>query len=187
MNTTTDKWGWRHKSLPDYPFHYGTDNDVGIGTRVNAIMDGTVLYSKFEPTNGEQVMILHTVNGQSYITWYSHLSKRSVSVGTTSNPTKVKAGDKIGESGETGTACFGAHLHFGIAKTASTASSDRQSKGINPLNIYAPDDTRGTSTNPQPLFKLVNGAYVYNTSFDWSFSTNPMPERYSQDVKYKKK
>jgi hypothetical protein len=77
-----------------------------------------------------------------------------------------------------------ASFAFFIAKGSFSSSlSALTSKTINPLSTYFSNDKRGATDNPNPFF---NNSFDYNTSFDWAFSTNPMPARYSQDAKYKK-
>jgi murein DD-endopeptidase MepM/ murein hydrolase activator NlpD len=178
--SSNGKWGWRHKDYPLYPFHYGTDVGVGAGTTVKAILDGIVVYSAKETSNGNVVAIQHTVLAGTFTTWYCHLKDNS----RIAKGTDVTVGQQIGLSGNTGSATTGPHLHFCIAKGSFSSSlSALTSKTINPLSTYFSNDKRGATDNPNPFF---NSSFDYNTSFDWAFSTNPMPARYSQDAKYKK-
>lgn len=89
--------------------HKGTDYAVPEGTSVASAADGEVIEStrSNHPSGGygEYIKVLHN-NGIT--TLYAHLSKRGVAVGT-----KVKAGQEIGKSGNTGFST-GPHLHFEV-------------------------------------------------------------------------
>jgi len=91
--------------------HNGLDIGVPIGTPIKAADDGIVMavdnndrsqWSKYQ--YGKYVLIKHN---NSLATLYAHLSRQAVTVGQ-----KVKRGDIIGYSGQTGYAT-GPHLHFG--------------------------------------------------------------------------
>lgn len=87
-------------------WHHGTDLDVEIGDPVYAVFDGVVRMAKVNRGGyGNYVMIRHK-NG--FETLYGHLNKYHVKEGTI-----VKAGDVIGEGGNTGRST-GPHLHFEI-------------------------------------------------------------------------
>lgn len=88
--------------------HNGLDIIVPTGTPVLAAGDGRV--SKVEKSNkgfGNTVTITHS---SSYVTRYAHLSTISVRQGQ-----KVKAGQKIGAAGMSGSS-FAPHLHYEIIK-----------------------------------------------------------------------
>ena len=103
--------------------HLGLDFAVYYGDPIVAVLDGTVIAAYDEGyfsknnilwTYGTYVVIQH----DGYRTYYAHLRTRNVSVGD-----KVKKGDIIGTSGNTGrintTATgpyAGTHLHFEIRK-----------------------------------------------------------------------
>lgn len=103
--------------------HLGLDFAVYYGDPIIAVMDGTVIEAYDEGyfsknnilwTYGTYVVIQH----DGYRTYYAHLRTRNVSVGD-----KVKKGDIIGTSGNTGrintsaTGPYaGTHLHFEIRK-----------------------------------------------------------------------
>lgn len=109
--------------------HGGIDFGVYYGSPILAAMSGTVLYAYNEGyfsssdlrwTYGTYVVIDH---GNGYLTYYAHLSSRTVSAGDT-----VSQGEVIGYSGNTGrvspapTAAnkyAGTHLHFEIRKYSS--------------------------------------------------------------------
>jgi len=79
----------------------------------------------------------------------------------------VSIGQIIGYSGATGQGVTGPHLHFEMRFNTNTRNYP-----MNPLETYNTDDKRGSSsypsynlTNNNPLYKLINGKYVYNLNF----------------------
>lgn len=90
-----------------HKFHKGIDIACGIGTKVVASADGTVVFAGTKKGYGKTIIVEHR-NG--YRTLYGHLSKLAVSNGTT-----VKQGQKIALSGMTGRAT-GPHLHFEVRR-----------------------------------------------------------------------
>jgi hypothetical protein len=85
--------------------HKGTDYAVPIGTPVISWKDGVVSNQVLDAGYGTAVMIEHADGMQSI---YGHLSAKEVNAGDT-----VKAGQRIGKSGDTGNSS-GPHLHFEI-------------------------------------------------------------------------
>ncbi len=85
--------------------HRGVDFAVPVGTPVLAVGDGEVIVVKGGGAAGNYVAIRH---GRQYMTRYMHLSKTLVKAGQ-----KVKRGDRIGLSGNTGRST-GPHLHFEV-------------------------------------------------------------------------
>ena len=83
--------------------HEGTDFALPVGTPVLATGDGVVQKATRHPLAGTYVVIKH---GRTLATRYLHLSKLLVKPGQ-----RVKMGDKIGLSGNTGRST-GAHLHY---------------------------------------------------------------------------
>jgi len=83
--------------------HRGVDYAAPTGTPVFAAGDGKVIESGYSSANGNYVFIKH---GQTYITKYLHLHKRTVKTGDS-----VKQRQKIGTVGSTGYAT-GPHLHY---------------------------------------------------------------------------
>jgi len=78
----------------------------GIGTPIYAVADGIWEKASYDKKMGNTVILRH----DKYQTIYGHLSKMTYVEGYI----KVKAGDIIGYSGNTGTYCFGPHLHFEV-------------------------------------------------------------------------
>jgi len=92
--------------------HHGVEFLNKFGTLVHAVGDGVVqfagadderIYSPWKDFYGNLVVIRHA---DEMYTFYAHLSNIDVEVGD-----EVKAGDQIGEVGQSGVAT-GSHLHF---------------------------------------------------------------------------
>jgi murein DD-endopeptidase MepM/ murein hydrolase activator NlpD len=103
----TSPYGYRiHPITKKKTFHYGID----IGQLrtpyepITAVADGEVIVSHFNKARGYLVIIQHV----GFAALYQHLNKMGIPVGT-----KVKAGDKIGNMGNSG-ASAGVHLHFEV-------------------------------------------------------------------------
>ncbi len=67
-------------------------------------------------------------DGSKVQTTYMHLNSIAVKVGD-----EVKAGQKLGVSGNTGTRTTGEHLHFGV----KTISADGKTRGVDPASYLA--------------------------------------------------
>ena len=87
--------------------HRGQDFAVNLNTPVLATGDGVVTKAQYDSGWGRYVKIDH---GYGYETIYSHLYKINVKKGQ-----KVKRGDVIGKSGNSGRAA-GFHLHYEVHK-----------------------------------------------------------------------
>lgn len=101
----TSVFGWRAKYGR---YHYGTDVAAPVGTRIVAMADGVVTYAGWPGTAyhwayGIMIVVDH---GNGYQTRYGHLSRLNCYMGQ-----RVKAGDVIGYTGNTGRSS-GPHLHF---------------------------------------------------------------------------
>ena len=83
-------------------YHTGVDFAVPTGTEIVAVADGKIESANWGKSYGIQA--IQKVEGGWVI--YAHLSKLNVKAGD-----KVVAGQKIGESGNTGNSS-GPHLHF---------------------------------------------------------------------------
>jgi len=84
-------------------YHTGVDFAVPAGTDVLAAADGVIVNANWGSAYGTQ--IIQKLPDNTYVI-YAHLSKSLVKPGE-----KVKKGQHIGESGNTGNST-GAHLHF---------------------------------------------------------------------------
>lgn len=102
-------------------FHSGMDYSVPEGTKIYATADGKVKYAANKRGEGKMIIINH---GYGFITKYSHLSKILVTRGK-----KVKRGDVIGISGNTGKS-MSPHLHYEVLLN---------NEAVNPVNFYFAD------------------------------------------------
>ena len=91
--------------------HSGLDFPVNLNTDVVATGDGVVTKAQYDSGWGRYIKIDH---GYGYETIYAHLWKIHVKKGQ-----KVKRGDKIGKSGNSGRAA-GFHLHYEVHKNNKT-------------------------------------------------------------------
>ena len=98
--------------------HSGLDFPVNLNTDVVATGDGVVTKAQYDSGWGRYIKIDH---GYGYETVYAHLWKIDVKKGQ-----KVKRGDKIGKSGNSGRAA-GFHLHYEVHKNNKT---------VDPLNYF---------------------------------------------------
>lgn len=107
----TSDFGYREASTKGASTgHSGIDIATPIGTPVKSIADGTVVAARDGMRGyGTGVFIDHgIINGKHLVSEYGHLSKFNVKVGD-----KIKKGDIIAESGNTGIST-GSHLHITI-------------------------------------------------------------------------
>ncbi|MFC0179656.1 murein DD-endopeptidase MepM [Thorsellia kenyensis] len=114
--------------------HNGVDYAMPIGTPILAVGDGVVTHAKREGAAGNYIAIKH--NGQ-YTTRYMHLKSLHVKPGQ-----KVKRGQKIGLSGNTGRST-GPHLHYEIWING---------KAVNPLKANLPR-TESMSSSDKKAFE----------------------------------
>jgi len=94
-----------HPILKEYRPHLGIDYGAPVGTPVQTIGDGKVIFAGLKGGDGNLVKVQHA-NG--YITYYMHLSRLFVH-----NGQRVEQGERIGLVGMTGLAT-GPHLDFRI-------------------------------------------------------------------------
>lgn len=94
-----------HPILGEYRLHAGVDYRASMGSPVYAVADGVVTVSGYDDASGNKIAIKHS---DGFVSYYMHLSQRSVSVGT-----HVAARQFIGKVGSTGRST-GPHLHFGF-------------------------------------------------------------------------
>lgn len=99
----TQYFGENPKDYPKTNGHNGVDFGVPLDTRITAAADGLVTAAEWDTTGyGNHIRI----QGAEALYIYAHLSKYAVT-----RDQKVKAGDIIGWSGNTGWST-GPHLHF---------------------------------------------------------------------------
>lgn len=96
--------------------HLGTDYAAAVGTPVQAIASGKVVFSARKGGNGNLVIIKHANGYESY---YLHLSRILVRQGQS-----VQQGQRIGLVGATGLAS-GPHLDFRLKKNGTFVNFER--------------------------------------------------------------
>ncbi len=102
-----DRFGMRyHPILKVRRMHNGIDFLVNTGTPVYATGDGVVKYAGRKGGLGRTIIIDH---GFGYTTVYGHLHRIKVKRGQ-----KVKRGDLIATSGNSGRLTTGPHLHYEV-------------------------------------------------------------------------
>lgn len=104
-------------------YHTGVDFAVPVGTDVLAVADGKIEAANWGQAYGTQ--LVQKVEGGWVI--YAHLSKALVKAGD-----KVKKGQHIGESGNTGNSS-GPHLHFEMRDNIRWSAG----KDIDPSKVLA--------------------------------------------------
>jgi murein DD-endopeptidase MepM/ murein hydrolase activator NlpD len=110
-------------------YHTGVDFAVPQGTEVIAVADGKIENANWGKSYGTQAV--QKVAGGWVI--YAHLSKLDVKAGDV-----VKAGQKIGSSGNTGNSS-GPHLHFEMRDNIRwSAGKDLDPSGILGVNALPP-------------------------------------------------
>ncbi|HTX57380.1 MAG TPA: M23 family metallopeptidase [Candidatus Acidoferrales bacterium] len=116
-----------YRTYPDVEFHPGVDLGADYGATVHAAAAGTVVANWYDGGYGIKIDIDH---GNGYHTWYAHLSRVLVSVGS-----HVYKGEPIGLVGATGFAT-GPHLHYQIMYDGSPVNPTPFLHGI-PANVLA--------------------------------------------------
>ncbi len=114
----TSTFGMRvHPITKEEKMHNGVDFGIPKGTPVSSASNGIVVKVQNGCTEGDfscgggwgnYVIVRHSINKKTYETVYAHLSTPTTSVGQ-----KIKGGEVIGLSGNTGSSS-GAHLHFEV-------------------------------------------------------------------------
>lgn len=112
-----------NKALKSY--HSGTDYKAAVGEEIHAVNDGIAKIVQNRFYAGGSVVIDH---GHGVYSCYFHLSKFKINVGD-----RVKQGDLIGLSGETGRVT-GPHLHFSFKVHGITVDPLQTIRVLNTLN-----------------------------------------------------
>ena len=120
-----------HPILKVYRAHLGTDYGAPVGTPVQTIGSGRVIYAGRKGGDGILVQIQHA-NG--YQTYYLHLSRALVGVGQ-----HVEQGQLIGRVGATGLAT-GPHLDFRIALKGRFENFEKLRLQLPPANPISKKD-----------------------------------------------
>ncbi|AKG23662.1 LysM peptidoglycan-binding domain-containing M23 family metallopeptidase [Calothrix sp. 336/3] len=113
VSKTTLPYGWQiNPQTGDVFFHSGIDLVATVGTPVNSLAAGTVVFAGFQDSYGNLVVINHDGGLQ---TRYAQLESIRVSVGQ-----RVKIGEIIGNVGTTGQPTSKQpHLHFEVRSSSS--------------------------------------------------------------------
>ncbi len=121
--TLSSPFGYRSDPISGVTkYHDGQDFAMKPGTPIYTTGDGVVEYVKFSFTGyGNEILIDH---GFGYKTRYAHMSAISVAEGM-----KLKRGDCIGESGNSGKST-GPHLHYEVLY---------RGERVNPMNYLDMD------------------------------------------------
>jgi hypothetical protein len=105
--TITSNFGMRmHPVRRQWIMHNGADFGVPKFTPLYAVDGGRIISSQFERGGGETI---HLLTNGGIVTRYMHLERRFFREGET-----VRAGQQIGQSGNTGEWTTGPHLHFEV-------------------------------------------------------------------------
>lgn len=119
-------FGMRYHPVLGYRrMHEGLDFRADIGTKIFATGDGVVKHAGLKGTFGRLIIIDHDFG---YETYYAHLSSYAKGI---KPGTKVKRGDLIGYSGQSGRV-EGPHLHYEV---------HQNDKAVDPLNYLFADTT----------------------------------------------
>ena len=99
-----------HPIFKKMRMHNGVDFEARLNTPVFATADGTVTFAGYKDNGfGFYVEINH---GKGFVTRYAHLHRFGIRV---EKKQKIKAGDLVGLSGNTGRS-IGPHLHYEILR-----------------------------------------------------------------------
>jgi len=136
-----------HPILKQYRPHLGIDYGAPMGTPVQTIGDGRVIFASMKGGDGNMVKVQHS-NG--YTTYYLHLSRILVHDGQ-----RVEQGDRIGLVGMTGLAT-GPHLDFRIQLRGQFLNFERlalppsEPVAKSDWNEFAADRDRALAQMPPP-------------------------------------
>jgi murein DD-endopeptidase MepM/ murein hydrolase activator NlpD len=117
-------YGWQiHPITGDVFFHSGIDMLAPVGTPVEAIAPGIVVFAKEQGSYGKLVIINHADGLQSR---YAQLESIKITLGQ-----KVNKGDILGTVGTTGQPTFTQpHLHFEMRSNGSLGWEAKDPKGF---------------------------------------------------------
>jgi len=138
--------------------HLGIDVLRPVGTPVFAAASGTIRTSTREGAWGNLIVIEHDYPFNNLSTFYAHLDRRDSGM---TPGARVSAGQQIGTAGRTGNATA-SHLHFELRIN---------NMPVNPVPFFHPNETRA-EVNPNPLFVQHGGHWVFNLSFDHTFTVH---------------
>ncbi len=162
-----------------YAPHHGSHGAVDLSnhndTRIMAAWDGVVVATGLVMNGyGNQVVLQHSYNGQTFFTHYSHMQPGSVTVKVGDS---VKAGQQIGTEGGTGSSAtsgnnqYGHHLDFQIAVCDSFNNADFLSHLVNPLSFM---NNQISSLDELTIWRFeINSSHeVVKKGKDYDFTIN---------------
>lgn len=133
--------------------HHGVEIQGRFGTPVHAVADGVVQFAGpddeavFSPWRGFYGNVVIIRHADEVYTLYAHLSKVTVQAGD-----EVRAGDLIGEIGQSG-AATGSHLHFEVRRR----EAGNYFSTVNPELWLQPSEAGFGAIE----FSIVNGAGAF--------------------------
>jgi murein DD-endopeptidase MepM/ murein hydrolase activator NlpD len=116
-----------YRTYPDVEFHPGVDISADYGDTVRATAAGVVVANGYDGGYGIKIDIDH---GNGYHTWYAHLERVLVPVGS-----HVYKGQPIGLAGATGFAT-GPHVHYQIMYAGAPVDPTPYLHGV-PAHVLA--------------------------------------------------
>lgn len=125
-----ERWGRMHKGL---------DFAVPVGTNVQSVTNGTVIYTGVDPDGFGNYVKVQDYSGNVH--YYAHLSKITTAKGET-----VEAGQQVGLSGSTGRST-GPHVHYQvISSSGSILNGQDFLKGAQSGEVVSSFDTGSVIT-----------------------------------------
>lgn len=119
--------------------HKGVDLAAAQGTNVVSAIAGKVIFTGYNKDRGNYIKV---DDGKGTVTLYQHLNSINTTVGQA-----VRAGDKIGTVGNTGTGS-GPHLHFEVIKNGKNVDPLAWLNGSNKLSTPLSTGTSTTAAAP---------------------------------------
>lgn len=109
--TSYTTWGTAVNYMPyNRRYHVGVDYGYRSDKNIYSITSGTVKSVGYSSSNGNYVIIQHTISGKTVYSFYAHMNSYCVKSGD-----KVNSGTKIGVIGASGSSANNTtHLHFSI-------------------------------------------------------------------------
>lgn len=144
--------------------HGGIDYGTPVGTPLFAVTEGTVESTPYDaPGFGDYVKI-RTESGEEL--FYGHMSRKLLSGGT-----RVKAGDLIGYSGNSGNST-GPHLHFEVRKNGTKIDPSGFLSGAGSASLNENAIPSGSATNGLKLSSNLTGL-IFDSSGGPGITASP--------------
>jgi len=168
VGVLSSAYGWR-----DDRFHPGVDLAVYHGLPIYAVFPGVVRFARNYGGYGRIVIIRHD-NGLE--TYYAHLSRIGVKAGE-----RVKAGDIIGNSGNSGSS-YNTHLHFeirykGVAfNPAHVINFKEQQLKFTEVIMRKTKTNYFVYTDDAILYTIKRGDYLYKIAAEFGTTVRKIRE-----------